>query len=238
MLEKIDLTQKFKNKKDYEKALATYQLRLLQLEGRIIEAETPVLIAFEGWDAAGKGGAIRRLTQRLDPRAYKVYATRAPDAVEKTHHYLHRFWLRLPRKGEVAIFDRTWYGRVLVERVERFATKEEWRRAYREINEFERTLVDSGVVLLKFWLHISKDEQLRRFREREANPYKQWKIGPEDWRNRKKWNRYEEAVEEMLEKTDTRNAPWRLVPANFKWYARVSVLKTMVRTLEGVLGRS
>lgn len=235
MLEKVDLTQKLKDKKDYEEALAKYQLRLLRLERRIVETGTPVLIAFEGWDAAGKGGAIRRLTERLDPRGYKVYAICAPDAFEKSHHYLHRFWVRLPRKGEIAIFDRTWYGRVLVERVEKFATQKEWRQAYREINEFERMLADAGVVILKFYLHISKDEQLRRFRERETDPYKQWKITDEDWRNRKKWNRYEEAVEEMLEKTDTGVAPWRLVPANFKWYARVRVLKTAVKTLEDVL---
>lgn len=237
MLEKIDLTKKLKDKDEYEKLLDKYQFRLLQLERRIVDSGTPVLIAFEGWDAAGKGGAIKRLTERLDPRGYRVHPIAAPDPVEKSHHYLHRFYLRLPRRGEIAIFDRTWYGRVMVERVEGFAKKKEWKRAYREINEFERMLVDDGVVILKFWLQISKDEQLRRFRERETNPYKQWKITVEDWRNRKKWNQYEEAVEEMLEKTDTDVAPWHLVPANFKWYARVHVLRATVRTLEKGLGK-
>lgn len=237
MLEKTDLTLKLRDKEEYEELLDRYQLRLLRLERRIVETGAPVLIAFEGWDAAGKGGAIKRLTERLDPRGCKVYPIGAPDVTEKSHHYLRRFWLRLPRRGEIAILDRTWYGRVLVERVEGFAKKKEWKRAYQEINEFERMLADDGVVILKFWLHISKDEQLRRFREREKNPYKQWKITDEDWRNRKKWGQYEEAVEEMLERTGAGPAPWHVVPSNFKWYARICVLRTTVRTLEKALGK-
>lgn len=238
MLEKVDLTLKLKDKREYRKLLDKFQLRLLQLERRIVDGPSPVLIAFEGWDSAGKGAAIKRLTERLDPRGYKVYPIAAPDALEKSYHYLRRFWLRLPRRGEIAIFDRTWYGRVLVERIEGFAGKPEWKRAFREINEFERMLTDDGVVLLKFWLHISKGEQLKRFRTREKDPYKQWKITKEDWRNRKRWGKYQEAVEDMLERTDTRNAPWHVVPAEYKWYARVHILRATVQTLEKALGNS
>jgi len=190
-------------------------------------------VLYEGWDAAGKGGNIRRVTQMLDPRGYEVLPIAAPAGEDKTHHYLYRFWRRLeaPEEKQILIFDRSWYGRVLVERVEGFCTEAEWRRAYREINEFERQLVDFGMILVKFWIHISQDEQLRRFEARKDNPYKAWKLTDEDWRNRKKWGEYEAAVEEMLLKTSTITAPWTVVPGNSKWVARVEALRTLTTTV-------
>ncbi len=190
------------------------------------ETKRSLIILFEGPDAAGKGGAIKRIVERLDPRLLRVHSVIKPTSEEYAHHYLWRFWNKLPPYGQCAIFDRSWYGRVLVERVEKFATEREWRRAYREINEFERLITDDGAIILKFYLQISKAEQLARFKERQEDPYKHWKINEEDWRNRNKWKEHNTAAEEMFEKTSTRWAPWHVVAANFKWHARVKVLET------------
>ena len=184
-------------------------------------------MALEGWDASGKGGAIRRLTQPLDPRGYEVHAIGAPAGDDRDHHYLWRFWRRLPAAGQLGVFDRTWYGRVLVERVEGFCGREAWSRAYLEIPEFERQLVDAGLVLVKFWMHISPEEQLRRFRERAKDPLKGWKLTPDDWRNRRKWPAYERAVADMVERTSTRSAPWHIVASDDKHYARIAVLEML-----------
>jgi polyphosphate kinase 2 (PPK2 family) len=237
MLETVDLTQTLSSD-EYHVDLVRLQVRLSQLGFQVYKQQRPVIIAFEGWDAAGKGGAIRRLTERLDPRGYVVHAISAPKGDDAEHHYLWRFWRRLPEAGQIAIFDRTWYGRVLVERVEGFCSEDEWRRAYREINEFERQLVDFGAVLVKFWLHISKEQQLARFEDRRDTAYKAWKLTDEDWRNRDKWDEYVQAVEDMLLKTSTTVAPWTVVPANDKLYARVLVLQTVANALEGKLDLS
>jgi AMP-polyphosphate phosphotransferase len=221
---------------EYATRLKKAQAMVRELEHKIYLRRVPVVIAYEGWDAAGKGGNIRRLTQNLDPRGYEVVPVAAPNDVEKAHHYLWRFWAQMPKAGHIAIFDRTWYGRVLVERVEGFCTEAEWRRAYREINGMERHLVNFGTVLLKFWLHIDPDEQLRRFREREAMAHKQWKITEEDWRNREKMDQYREAVEEMLHRTTTPHAPWTIVESNCKRYARVKVLETVCEVIRKRLG--
>jgi polyphosphate:AMP phosphotransferase len=221
---------------EYATRLKKAQAMVRELEHKIYLRRVPVVIAYEGWDAAGKGGNIRRLAQNLDPRGYEVVPVAAPNDVEKAHHYLWRFWAQMPKAGHIAIFDRTWYGRVLVERVEGFCTEAEWRRAYREINGMERHLVNFGTVLLKFWLHIDPDEQLRRFREREAMAHKQWKITEEDWRNRQKMDQYREAVEEMLHRTTTPHAPWTIVESNCKRYARVKVLETVCEVIRKRLG--
>jgi polyphosphate kinase 2 (PPK2 family) len=221
-----------KDKHDYEERLSRYQLRLLRVQQKMYLKKLRAVVAFEGWDAAGKGGAIRRITEKIDPRGFKVYPIGAPRPDEQGRHYLWRFWQRLPVPGEIAIFDRTWYGRVLVERVEGFASKPEWRRAYDEINEFEKQLTDDGCPVIKIFLHISKKEQLRRFEERKKNPYKNWKITDEDWRNRKKWKPYERAIDDMFERTDTGSAPWLVIPGNHKWYARTEALKSVVTALE------
>jgi polyphosphate kinase 2 (PPK2 family) len=192
----------------------------------------PVVIVFEGWDASGKGGTIRRLTESLDPRGFVVHPIAAPAGEDKTRHYLYRFWRRLPAAGEIAIFDRSWYGRVLVERVERLCTQSEWQRAYGEINDFERQLAEFGAVIVKLWMHISAGEQLRRFKERTRTRYKSFKITDEDWRNRGKWEDYAAAVEEMLLKTSTHVAPWTLVEGNDKLYARIKSLQTVAAALE------
>jgi polyphosphate kinase 2 (PPK2 family) len=194
-----------------------------------------VVIVFEGWDAGGKGGAIKRLTAPLDPRGYTVIPISAPKGADASHHYLWRFWRHLPKDGHFGIFDRSWYGRVTVERVEGFCTEEEWRRAYQEINEFEYSLHRHGAVLLKFWLEISPEEQLRRFQRRLRIPSKRVKITDEDWRNRAKWPRYLEAVSDMLRQTSTPYAPWTIVEAESKRYARVKVLSTTVAALEARL---
>jgi polyphosphate kinase 2 (PPK2 family) len=234
-LDKLDLDKKSESKEEYEELLEEYQFKLLKLQRKIIEEKVAVCVAYEGCDAAGKGGNIKRLTEALDPRGYEVHAIGAPSPAEKSAHYLRRFWLRIPARGRIGIFDRTWYGRVLVERVEKFATKEEWGRAYREINEFERQLTDDGMVLVKFWIHISKKEQLERFKKREADPWKNWKLTEEDWRNREKWDKYIEALEDMFAKTDTEYAPWTIIEGNWKWWARVKALKTVVNRIEAVL---
>ncbi len=227
----VDLTQTLKAS-DYQKSMKVYQSRVRELEYIIYNKRIPVIIAFEGWDAAGKGGAIRRLTQNMDPRGYTVIPVSAPTEEEKAYHYLWRFWKGIPKAGHIAIFDRSWYGRVLVERVENLCREEEWRRAYKEINEMEEQWTNFGTVLVKFWLHIDKDEQKRRFEERMANPGKQWKITGEDWRNREKWELYEKAVDEMFFRTSTTYAPWTLVEANSKEYARKKVLQTVTEAIE------
>jgi len=216
----------------YRRQVKKRQRRMRELEHEIHMRRIPVVIVFEGWDAAGKGGNIRRLTENLDPRGYTVVPIAAPNDIEKAHHYLWRFWLHMPKAGHIAIFDRSWYGRVLVERIEGFCTEGEWRRSYREVNDMEHHLTHFGAVLVKFWLHITADEQLRRFRERERVAYKRWKITAEDWRNREKREAYENAVEEMLYRTSTPHAPWTLVEANCKLYARIRVLDAVIRAIE------
>jgi polyphosphate kinase 2 (PPK2 family) len=185
-------------------------------------------VVFEGWDAAGKGGAIKRLVTPLDMRRFEVVSIHAPTEMEKAHHYLWRFWKDLPKSGLLTIFDRSWYGRVMAERIELLCTTDEWQRAYREINEFEKTLVNSGAVIIKFWLHIDRKEQLKRFRTREKTPYKRWKITDEDWRNRAKWEDYEMAVADMIQKTSTTYAPWTVVESNNKYYSRLKVIETFI----------
>lgn len=201
-------------------------------------ADRAVTFVFEGWDAAGKGGAIRRLTSAIDMRDYRVYPVAKPTEEEKAHHYLWRFWRHVPRNGTIAIFDRSWYGRVLVERLEGFCRPDEWRRAFEELNDFERELTEHGQIVVKFWLHISREEQLARFRARETTAFKQHKINEEDWRNRRKWEAYEVAVGDMLALTDTPHAPWQLIPANDKRYARLQVLRTACRAIQAALGES
>jgi len=216
----------------YKRKLKEYQLSLLNLQLRLSKTKRTVIMVFEGPDAAGKGGAIKRVTEKLDPRMYRVYSVIRPTSEEYQHHYMWRFWNKLPHYGQIAIFDRSWYGRLLVERVEGFAKEEEWKRAHREINEFERSLTDDGAIIFKFYIHISKEEQLDRFKRREADPYKHWKISEEDWRNRQKWDEHNLAAQDCFEKTSTRQAPWVVVPGNFKWSARLQVLKTVTRRLE------
>jgi len=217
---------------EYDRKLDKYQARARELEHRIYKQRIPVVIVYEGWDAAGKGGNIRRLVQRLDPRGYDVIPVGAPNAVEKRHHYLWRFWREFPKAGHIAIFDRSWYGRVLVERVEGFCRPAEWKRAYREINEMEEQWAAFGSVIVKFWIHISPEEQKRRFESRRQTPHKRWKITAEDWRNRKKWNEYKAAVEEMLFRTSTSHAPWTVVEGNSKRFARIKALKTVIAAVE------
>jgi polyphosphate kinase 2 (PPK2 family) len=230
MLENVDLSLHL-SREEYQKQIKPLQNRLHLLAFKVYQQKRPVVAAFEGWDAAGKGGAIKRLTERIDPRGYVVHPIAAPAGEDKEHHYLYRFWRRLPEAGQVAVFDRSWYGRVLVERVEHFAKDSEWLRAYSEINEFERQIVDFGTIVFKFWLHISPEEQLKRFQERQNTPYKAWKLTPEDWRNRAKWNDYHRAVDDMVLKTSTPRAAWTIVEANDKYYARIKVLRTVVDKL-------
>lgn len=230
MLDTVDLSLAL-DRDTYVKELTRYQIELRELGYQVYVQKRPVVLVFEGWDAAGKGGAIKRITEKLDPRGYVVHPIAAPQGEDKTHHYLYRFWRRLPERGQIAIFDRSWYGRVMVERIEGFCSEDAWKRAYREINAFERQLVDYGTILLKFWVHIGKDEQLRRFEEREHIQYKSWKLTDEDWRNREKWDAYEAAVSEMLLKTSTLTAPWTIVEGNDKFWARVKILRTLVETL-------
>lgn len=231
MLENTDLTQKLDDAA-YQDRRNALQNRLNTLGYATYRAQRPVVMVFEGWDAAGKGGAIRRIVEALDPRDYIVYPIGAPEGEDRTHHYLYRFWRRLPPTGHFAIFDRSWYGRVLVERIEQFAQPNDWQRAYREINDFERDLTEFGTILFKFWLHISADEQLRRFQARATVLYKQWKLTDEDWRNRAEWQQYHDAVNDMLLKTSPPNAPWTVVPAEDKNFGRVFALQTIVDKLE------
>ncbi len=230
-LHSVDLGLKL-SKEEYKEELNRLQNKIQKLHGELYRRRIPVILGFEGWDAGGKGGAIKRLTEKMDPRGYQVNPTAAPNDIERAHHYLWRFWKNVPKKGHIAIFDRTWYGRVMVERIEGFCTKEEWKRAYKEINEMEADWVHSGAVVLKFWMQIDKDEQERRFKERMENPEKQWKITEEDWRNREKWDLYEQAVDDMLVHTSTTYAPWIIVEGNDKYYARVKVLQSVVDAIE------
>ena len=231
ILSKADLSLKY-TREEYSEKLDKLQKRIEKLHGELYRRRIPVVLGFEGWDAGGKGGAIKRLTAKMDARGYTVNPTASPNDIEKAHHYLWRFWRAMPKAGHIAVFDRTWYGRVMVERIEGFCTKEEWQRAYKEINDMEKDLYDAGAIVIKFWMHIDKDEQERRFKERQQNPEKQWKITDEDWRNREKWEQYEDAVNEMLLRTSTDYAPWVVVEGNDKYYARVKVLKTVVDAIE------
>jgi len=232
----VDLSLRIDDRDEYAERLLHAQIRLLYLQHEIRAQGRRAILAFEGWDAAGKGGAIRRVTGRLDPRSLRVHAIGAPDAEDRGRHYLRRFWLRLPRPGRLVIFDRTWYGRVLVERIEGLCDEAAWQRAYDEIKAFERQLVDDGIALVKFFLHISSDEQLARFEERRDDPFKAWKLTDDDWRNRANRDAYVEATDEALARTHTAWAPWTVVAANQKKYARVAVAEAAVRQLSSSLG--
>ncbi len=234
ILDHVDLTPRLTDA-EYDRALAAQQLRLGKLAWAAFEQKRSMVLAFEGWDAAGKGSAIRRVVQAVDPRLYRVVGIAAPTDEERAQHYLWRFWRRLPRAGFTTIFDRSWYGRVLVERVEGLTAVADWSRAFHEINDFEEQLAEHGVVLAKFWIHLGRAEQLRRFKERQAVAYKRYKITTEDWRNRAKWDEYKVAVDEMIAKCSTGVAPWTLVAGNDKKFARVQILKTVVKRLEAVL---
>lgn len=231
VLNQLDLS-KTVDKKDYEKELVDLQAKLGRLTRRLSQQHQSMVLVFEGPDAAGKGGAIRRIAQAMDARDYQVVAVAAPTDEELVHPYLWRFWRHLPRLGKSTIYDRSWYGRVLVERIEGYCVEDEWKRAYGEINAFEQQLAEFGIIVQKFWLQISPEEQLERFREREETPYKQYKLTQDDWRNREKWDSYQAAAVEMLEKTSTSQAPWTLVEANDKRFARLKVLRTIVERLE------
>ena len=243
MINDYDLTLSL-GKAEEEKRLAKAQARLLYLRlvcgGLMDETHRlgpPVCVVMEGWDASGKGGAIKRLVAPLDPRHVRVKSFAAPTADEKRHHFLSRFWPALPGWGGMAVLDRSWYGRVLVERVEGFAREEEWRRSYDEIKSFERALADEGAVMIKFWMHISDEEQLKRFEARKNDPLKRWKLTDEDWRNRERRKDYEDAVVEMIEHTDTSFAPWTVVEAEDKRYGRVKVVETVCARLESAMKR-
>ncbi|SOB99974.1 polyphosphate:AMP phosphotransferase [Ureibacillus xyleni] len=230
-IDQLDLSATLE-KKEYKKKLKKLQFEMLNIQQFLYNNKIGLILAFEGMDAAGKGGAIKRLTQRLDPRGIIVHPISAPQQHEKRYHYLHRFWRKLPQHGQIAIFDRSWYGRVLVERIEGFATEEEWTRAYGEINSFEKTLTDENYIIIKFWIHVDQEEQLNRFKERETNPYKIWKLTDEDWRNREKFEDYIDCANDMFKLTDTDNAPWKLISGNNKHYARIQVLKETIKQIE------
>lgn len=233
-LDEIDL-DKAVTQEEYRAELDQLQEKLGHLHNKLYRKKVPVIIAYEGWDAAGKGGNIKRITEALDPRGFEVHPIASPEPHEKARHYLWRFWNRLPKTGHIAVFDRTWYGRVMVERLEGFCRENDWQRAYNEINEFERELADWGAVIIKFWVQIDKDTQLARFNERQNTPAKQWKITEEDWRNREKWDLYEGAVNEMLQKTNTTYAPWHILESNDKRYARLKALKIVIESIEKAL---
>jgi AMP-polyphosphate phosphotransferase len=216
---------------DYERRLTSLQGVLQLIQQAYLGTSERAILVLEGWDTAGKGGIVRRLGWALDPRSFKVHPIAAPDEHERAQHYLQRFWRHLPEKGQIVAFDRSWYGRVLVERVEGFSTKTEWRRAYREINEFERLLIDSGIRLVKLFLHITPEEQIGRFRARLIDPLKRWKLSYEDFRTRARWSDYQTAVEDMMEKTTTKYAPWHLVPANNKPYGRIAAFRILADRL-------
>ncbi|HSS42009.1 MAG TPA: UDP-galactose-lipid carrier transferase [Solirubrobacterales bacterium] len=242
-LDDVDLTPSL-SREEEEAGLKEEGRRLAQLRltlGGLIGDRTlgpPLVVVFEGWDASGKGGAIKRLVAPLDPRHVRVAQFAAPDEDEKRHHFLGRFWPALPGWGGMTVFDRSWYGRVLVERVEGFASEEQWRRAYEEINDFEQTLAAEGAIVVKLWLHISSDEQLKRFEARAKDPLKTWKLTDEDWRNREKRPQYEAAVEEMLERTDRPHAPWRVVAAESKRFARVEIIRLVRQEIERGMQRA
>jgi polyphosphate kinase 2 (PPK2 family) len=230
-LRDVDLSARLADEDAYKRRKKALELRLLEIQQAYLLHGRRGVVVFEGFDAAGKGGAIRRITEALDPRGVKVWPIAAPSESERGQHYLQRFWTRLPRPGEIAIFDRSWYGRVLVERVERLVPPADWKRAYREINEFERLLTDDGIALVKLFLHVSPEEQLRRFRERIETPYKRWKIGKDDFRNRARRKDYVRAVDDMLAKTSTARAPWRLVASDHKWHSRIVCMRSVADTL-------
>lgn len=230
ILDSVDLSKVY-SKKKYQKKLEKEQKKLYRLHHLMHLYKIPVICVFEGWDASGKGGCIKRTTRAMNPRLYRVVPIGAPSPDELKYHYIHRFLDGIPPCGKMTIYDRSWYGRVLVERIEHFATKDEWMRAFEEINEFEKMMTSSGILVLKFWLHIDEQKQLRRFMERKTNPKKQWKLTEEDWRNHEKWNEYYAAAEEMIEKTDTKDAPWIIVESNDQKYARIKVLKTIRKAL-------
>ena len=234
-LQDVELEGKVIEEEEYQKELKELQKRLRELHNRVYRKRVPVIITYEGWDAAGKGGNIKRITGALDPRGFEVHPIASPEPHEKARHYLWRFWTRLPKDGHIAIFDRTWYGRVMVERLEGFCSENDWKRAYNEMNEFEKELHDWGAVIIKFWVQIDKDTQLERFTDRQNNPEKQWKITDEDWRNREKWDLYEDAVNEMLKKTSTTFAPWHILESVDKKYARIKALKIVIEELEKAL---
>ncbi len=229
----IPLEDKVIEKDEYEKRLEELQAELRDLQNKVFRKRTPVVIAYEGWDAAGKGGNIKRITAALDSRGYEGHPIASPEPHEKARHFLWRFWCRLPERGHIAIFDRSWYGRVMVERIEGFCSENDWQRAYREINEFEAELVDWGARVIKFWVQIDKDTQLARFEDRQNTPEKQWKITEEDWRNREKWDAYETAIDEMLAKTSTKAAPWHVLESVDKRYARIKALEIVIDALKG-----
>lgn len=231
----VELEDKELSDAEYKEELKSLQKKLGELHNRLYRKRVPVIITYEGWDAAGKGGNIKRITGALDPRGFEVHPIASPEPHEKARHYLWRFWTRLPKDGHIAIFDRTWYGRVMVERLEGFCSENDWKRAYNEINEFEKELSDWGAVIIKFWVQIDKDTQLQRFTDRQNNPEKQWKITDEDWRNREKWDLYEDAVNEMLQKTSTTYAPWHILESVDKKYARIKALKIIIKELEKAL---
>ena len=226
-----DKFPKVRSKEHYQSELKDLQHRMLRIQQGLYYGGMRAIVALEGFDAAGKGGAIRRLTENVDPRGLKVVPVGPPLPEEKGRHWLYRFWRDLPLPGMITVFDRTWYGRVLVERVDRLAKKREWHRAYGEINEFEATLVNDRIELVKIFLAISKDEQLRRFEQRIRDSYKQWKIGEPDVRARRRWEEYVEAADDMFERTHTNIAPWELIPAEHKWYARLEVLRRVTQAL-------
>ncbi|HOK08377.1 MAG TPA: polyphosphate:AMP phosphotransferase [Candidatus Hydrogenedens sp.] len=230
-LNAVDLSKTL-SREEYDRTLPKLQKELRRLQFICFKKRIPVIIVFEGWDAGGKGGAIKRLVRELDPRGYEVIPIGAPQGEEKMHHHLWRFWKVLPKAGHFTIYDRSWYGRVLVERVEGFTKPEDWKRGYKEINEFEQQLVKWGAVLIKFWIHISPDEQLKRFEERTKNPYKQWKITDEDWRNRAKWNDYVDAVSDMISFTSTKNSPWTIIEGNDKCYSRIKILRSVINCVK------
>lgn len=236
VLDHVDLDQSL-SRSDYKDRLKKLKAELNELAWQAYQQKRSCVMVFEGWDAGGKGGAIRRITSSMDSRLYRTIQVAAPTDEEKAHHYLWRFWRHIPRAGRASLYDRSWYGRVLVERVEDFAAQSEWRRAYSEINDFEEQLVESGVIMLKFWLHISKEEQLRRFKEREEVPYKKHKITDDDWRNREKWDEYKMAVNEMVVRTSTEYAPWTIVSGDDKLFARIQVLETVCKALKEGLNR-
>ncbi|OGT88183.1 MAG: polyphosphate:AMP phosphotransferase [Gammaproteobacteria bacterium RIFOXYA12_FULL_61_12] len=231
LLDKLDLTPSI-TREAYKKELRELRAELNELAWAAYKKGQSCVLVFEGWDAAGKGGAIRRFANAIDARLYRTISIAAPTDEEKAHHYLWRFWRHIPRPGRITIYDRSWYGRVLVERVEGFAEEPQWRRAYNEINEFEDQLIENGILVLKFWIHIDKEEQLRRFQEREEVPYKQHKITEEDWRNRERWDDYKIAVHEMVIRTGTEHAPWVVVPGNDKKLARLSILRAIRQQLK------
>jgi polyphosphate kinase 2 (PPK2 family) len=232
-LDDVDLSARVDHETTYEREVVALQKRAYALQVKNFLDGGRCIVVFEGWDAAGKGGCIKRLTTLMDPRGYKVWPIGAPTEEDRAHHWLWRFWTRLPQRGELAVFDRSWYGRVLVERVEKLAPKEAWERAYEEIDAFERTLTADGVLMLKFFLHIDAKTQLHRFEARKKDPVKRYKLGPDDWRNREKRSAYARAIADMLDRTHRPDAPWVIVPANDKQYARLAVLRATIRLLEG-----